>query len=78
MSGIEGNGGWKSNLGERGKSPVTCERAASGERRDLPNRQCVERDGIDQERLLGKAGAGSTRQINVIRANGTVQPGWPA
>jgi hypothetical protein len=30
------------------------------------------------EIIVGKAGSGSKKQINVITANGTVRPGWPA
>ncbi len=37
----------------------------------------IDRDGR-LEIIVGKAGAGATKQINVIRADGTVKPGWPA
>jgi hypothetical protein len=37
----------------------------------------IDRDG-QLEIIVGKAGSGATKQINVLRANGTVKTGWPA
>lgn len=37
----------------------------------------IDRDG-QFEIIVGKAGSGATKHINVFRANGTVKGGWPA
>lgn len=49
---------------------------SSGEIRSLAVDD-IDRDG-QLEVIVGKAGSGATKQINVLRADGTVKPGWPA